>query len=139
KKENRSHFLKGNRRIRPHPVRCTAAEMPFTYVVAFFPKTARVFKKNFSIFQNFFGAPRRVRRAPRSSAALVQVPSLYKYVFSWKINAFPEIFSIFLFFWSGTEQSPIAKLKKESPKSKAQIKTNKKRRVPRPFTLPFVL
>ena len=48
----------------------------------------------------FLKGTRRVRRAPRSSAALVQVPSLYKYVFSWKINAFPEIFSIFLIFFA---------------------------------------
>ncbi len=81
KKEICSRFLKGNRRIRPHPVRCTAVQKSLHLCSRFFFENVPGFQKNFSIFLNFFGAPRHVRRAPRSSAALVQVPSPYRYVF----------------------------------------------------------
>ena len=96
KKEIRSRFLKGNRRVRPHPVRCTAAEMPFTYVVAFFPKTSRVFKKIFRFFKIFSERPAASAAHPVQTQLSFKCLHYISTFFSWKINAFPENFSFFL-------------------------------------------
>jgi hypothetical protein len=54
KKEICSRFLKGNRRIRPLPVRCTAVQKSLHLYSRFFFEKFPDFQKKFSIFSKIF-------------------------------------------------------------------------------------
>ena len=100
KKEICSRFLKGNRRVRPHPVQAPPSFKRLHYISTFFSWKINAFPEFFSIFLNFFrSVPPRPPRT-RSSAALVQAPSLYKYVFFVKNQRVSRNFFDFFKFFS---------------------------------------
>ena len=76
--------------------------MPFTYIVAFFPKTSRVFKKIFD-FSFFWKSPFE----PVQCKAR-KVPSPYKYLFLQNFTKHFENFSKII-------SSPVKKAKKRHP------------------------
>ena len=100
KKENRSRFLKGNRRIRYAPRALHGGGNALHLCSRFFSENVPGFQKKFFDFSKFFrSAPPRPPRT-RSSAALVQAPSLYKYVFFVKNQRVSRNFFDFFKFFS---------------------------------------
>ena len=86
----------------PPPRAVYGGESAFTYIVVFFSKNFPIFKKIFRFFQKFFrSAPPRpprtsFKRRSRSSAALVQAPSPYRYVFFVENQRASRKFFVFL-------------------------------------------